>query len=287
MAALLLAHEAGWEPAPLVLGAAGLALVLFWRGFLRLRGRGRADHAPWWRAAVFTAAVSLGVLAVVSPLDSIGEQDLVSAHMLQHVVIADLVPALLLVALQGPLLGFATPRPVLRGVARRGPLRSALGLLLLPPVAFACWAAAIGVWHVPGPYEAAVANPWWHDVEHMTFLLGGLLVWAQLVDPARRGSMGPTARVAYAVCLLAAGGALVNVLVFSGPLFPSYARLSDRPLGLSAAGDQQAAGLVMLAEQTLTIGVFVAVMLRRRGRAILFGTAEEAPARAEQHPLAL
>jgi len=282
----LLTASARWQPSPLLLAGAVIGLLLFWRAFLRLRRRGRIEHARCWRAAAFSAAVSLGTLALVSPLDALAEEELVSAHMLQHVLIADLVPALALAALRGPLLYLAPPRRLLRAVARIAPLREGLGALARPVPALCVWAAAIGGWHVPGAYEAAVASPLLHDLEHLSFFLAGLLVWAQLVDPARRQALSPLARVGYAVLLLALGGALVNVLVFSAPLYPSYAALAERPLGLSAAGDQQLAGLVMLAEQTLTVGVFIAVMLAGRPRALLALGSAEARA-AERHPFAL
>lgn len=281
-----LVASAGWQPSPLVLAGAVFALALYWRAFLRLRRRGRVELAPWWKAAAFTAAVSLGALALVSPLDGLAEEKLVSAHMLQHVLIADLVPALSLVALRGPLLYLAAPRPVLRALARAAPLRQGLRVLARPGPAFCVWAAAIGAWHVPAAYEAAVANPLLHDLEHLSFLLAGLLVWAQLADPARKEALSSLARVGYAIALLALGGALVNVLVFSGPLYPSYAALDARPLGLSASGDQELAGLVMLVEQTVTVGVFIALMIATRPRALLsLGPAE--PRAAGRHPFLL
>jgi hypothetical protein len=43
------------------------------------------------------------------PLDEAGDGYLLSAHMLQHVLIGDAAPALALVALRGPLLFFLLP----------------------------------------------------------------------------------------------------------------------------------------------------------------------------------
>src|SRR5712692_6584618 len=115
-----------WNPAPLVLIGAGLALLLFAKVFVRLRRRGRADHAGWSRLALFLLAVTLGTLALVSPLDAVGDSYLLSGHMLQHVLIGDVAPALALVALRGPLLFFFLPRFVLRPLARLHWLRRLL-----------------------------------------------------------------------------------------------------------------------------------------------------------------
>jgi putative membrane protein len=277
----MLAH-AGWQPAPLVLIGAALALLFFGRAFVRLRSRGRTDLAPWWRALAFVGGVSLGVLAVVSPLDGIGEEQLLSAHMLQHVILGDLVPVLLIVALQGPLLWMATPRPLLRAIHRTPRLRAFVAFLTRPAVAFAVWAGALAVWHVPVLYEAALEQPVLHDLQHASFFLGGLLVWAQLVDPARRRALSPLARIGFAVFLLAAGGALVNVLVFSEPLYASYLGPRERVIDLAPSVDQQAAGMVMLLEQWLTVGAFVAFMLVRRPGSVV---GVPGPVAAGEHPI--
>src|ERR1043166_920890 len=84
-----LAHiPATWETPPVVLVAAALAALLFVQAFVRLRRR-RPDHAPWPRAVLFAAGLALLVLPVLSPLDAIGDDYLLSAHMLQHVLIGD------------------------------------------------------------------------------------------------------------------------------------------------------------------------------------------------------
>src|SRR5437763_17193834 len=97
-----------WDPAPLVLGAAALALWRFWHGFLRLRRRGRHDHAGWDRAFLFTAGLALATLPLVSPLDAEADR-LLSVHMLQHLLVGDAAPALLVVARRAPRLASALP----------------------------------------------------------------------------------------------------------------------------------------------------------------------------------
>ena len=150
-----------WDFAPLVLVGAAIALLLFLDAFLLLRRRGRSDHAGWSRAALFVLAVALGTLPFVSPLDEAGDSYLVSAHMLQHVLIGDVVPALALVALRG---------------------RSSSSFRL-------------GVWHVPAAYDYALAHPIAHDLEHLSFIAVGLLAWTQIVDPGRRKTLDPAQRL--------------------------------------------------------------------------------------------
>jgi len=97
-------------------------------------------------------ALALATLPLVSPLDQAGDKFLLSAHMLQHVLIGDAAPALALVVLRGPLLFFVLPAPILRVLGHRRRLRGTLAFLLRPPVSLALWALVIGAWHVPAAY---------------------------------------------------------------------------------------------------------------------------------------
>ncbi len=258
---------AAWEAEPIVLVTAAVALALFAQAFIRLRRRGRRDHAGWSRAVLFVAGVSVGTLALLSPLDAIGEEYLISAHMLQHVLIGDVAPALILVALRGPLLFFFLPPAILGPLARVEWLRAALAFLLRPLVSFAVWALVFAVWHVPAAYDFVLTRQWAHDLEHASFVIAGLLVWTQLVDPARRGIPTLSGRIAFAVALFACGTILADVLVFSfEPLYGAYAAQDERLLGLSPLMDQRLAGVVMMIEQLVTLGLCTALLLRERER---------------------
>lgn len=266
---MILAHAghtgslaSAWEAPPAVLTGAALALVLFGQAFVRLRRRGRSDHAGWDRAALFGTAVVIGTLALISPLDHIGEEYLLSAHMLQHVIIGDAAPALAIVAIRGPLCFFLLPAFVLSPLARREHLRSFLRTLLRPKVAFTLWAVTMAAWHVPAAYDYTLTHQFVHDLEHVSFVIAGVLAWTVLVDPARRGEVRPSGRLAFAVALFAAGQILADVLIFAQrPLYGSYAEQTDRLLGLSPLADQRLAGLVMMVEQLLTLGTCAAFLL--------------------------
>jgi putative membrane protein len=251
-----------WEPAPAIVAAAAVALALFAQAFIRLRRRGRGDHAGYGRAVLFTLGVALITLALVSPLDAVGEEYLLSAHMLEHVLIGDLGIALIVVALRGPLLFFFLPAAVLGPLARARPIRGLFAFLVRPSVSLAIWMVTIAAWHVPAAYEATLDSRAVHDLEHAMFVLAGFLVWYQLIDPARRGVLRRSARLGFAVALFAAAQILSMVLIFSlDPLYATYAAQDERLLGLSPLTDQRLAGVVMMAEQALTLGTFAAVML--------------------------
>jgi putative membrane protein len=257
-----------WQAPPVVLAGTAVALALFVQGFVRLRRR-RSELVPWTRALLFAAGLGLLVLPLVSPLDEAADDKLLSAHMLQHVLIGDAAAALLVVALRGPLLFFLLPPALLRPVAALRPL---LSVAARPLVALGLWAVAIYAWHVPAAYDYAAAHPLVHDLEHLSFVVAGGLVWIQLVDPARHGRLRRSQRIFFALAMVALMQPLVDALLFSSsPAYARYANQPDRLFGLSPLTDQRLAGVVMMTEQLLALGIFVGLLLwpylaERRGR---------------------
>ena len=251
-----------WEASLGVIVPAAILLLLFAQAFIRLRARGRRDHAGFDRALLYALALAIGTLALLSPLDAAGEEYLLSAHMLQHVLIADAAPALALVALRGPLVFFFLPAAILGPLARLRPMRSVLSWLLRPPVTVAAWLLVIALWHVPALYDVTLRNKGIHDLEHALFIVVGVLVWTKIVDPARRGLPTVPQRLVIAVLLFAAGQILAYVYIFSfHSLYPAYAHQHHRVFGWSAVHDQQLAGVVMMLEQFLTLGTATALLL--------------------------
>lgn len=225
--------------------------MLYGHGFKRLRAR-RRDLAPWHSAVAFGAGTLLALLAVVSPLDELGENRLLTAHMAQHLLLGDLAPLLLMLGLRGPLAFFVMPPWLLGPLAHCRPLRRALGFILRPWVSLLVWVLAIYGWHEPTAYDAAIAHPLLHDAEHLCFFLVGCLVWFQIIDPVGRfKTAGP--RALFAVMVLLAGMPLGEVLLVSGSLYPHYTAIVDRPFGWSAGYDQMHAALLMMGEQMATL----------------------------------
>lgn len=241
--------------------AAVVGALLFAQAVVRLRRRGRADLAGWDRVALFASGLAVTLFALVGPLDRIADDELLAAHMGQHVLIGDLGPALMVTALRGPLLVFFLPAPILAPLARNARLRAVLGTLLRPRVAFGLWAANLAVWHVPYLYDLALAHQNLHDFEHVCWMVTGLLVWTLLVDPGSHRRLSVGGRVALAAAMFAAGQILTEVLTFSfTPLYPAY----HGAYGIATVTDQQLAGIVMMVEQLLTLGTCVALLLRPR-----------------------
>jgi putative membrane protein len=261
-----------------IIGVVSLAVAMValpLRATIRLRRRRRVFLRDRLALAVLAAAITLGaLLALDRPADS-----MLAAHMLQHMLIGDLVPLLLVLAIRGPVLVQLLPTPTIR-LARRLRLHCVLAFATRPAVAFAFWAGALALWHIPAAYDDALESEPLHAFEHTTFLLAGLLVWTALLDPARRGTLPGWRRFAYALALVAASGVLANTLILSyRPLYPAYAAAADRPLGLTAVGDQDLAALVMMLEQLATVGTVAVLSARRQ-------LAGPVIRHAERHPLA-
>jgi len=179
------------------------------------------------------------VLALVSPLDELGEERLFFLHMGQHVLIGDIAPFLVVLGLSGPLL-----RPVLavRGVY-------SLRALTNPLVALPLWAVNLGVWHAPYLYDAALAHAAVHALQHSLFFAGGALAWAvvfELLPGPRWFTTGRRAAFLVGMWFFSLG--LSSVFLWSGHAFyPPYVH-APRTWGLSAIADQRLGGGVMLLE---------------------------------------
>lgn len=219
---------------------------------MRLRRRGRA--VGWDRYALFALGLAATVFVLVGRVDTWADTHL-AAHMAQHVVIGDAAVALMVLAVRGPLLVFMLPAPVLVRVAKA---RSFFALLLRPRVAFGLWAANLATWHVPYLYDAALRHQNLHDFEHFCWVVAGLLVWTLLIDPGSHRRLTVGGRIALAAAMFACGQILADVLVFSfHPIYPAYPGRTD----------QQLAGVVMMVEQLVTLGVLAFALLRPRMRA--------------------
>lgn len=116
---------------------------------------------------------------------------------------------------------------------------------------------------MPPLYELALRSEAAHVAEHLSFVAGGLLVWTQIVDPTghRRLTLGE--RIGYVALVYWTGQVLAYAMAFSpSPLYDPYADQPERLLGLSALTDQKLAAVVMMAEQTITLGVAFALLFR-------------------------
>ena len=237
--AWVIAHAGGIALAPLELAPAVLAAILYAVGVRRLAGTPRA--VPAWRQSCFYGGLAVIVLALVSPLGHVAEE-LFVAHMAEHLLLADVGALLLVLGLTGPLLA-----PVLRV-----PVLGRLRALAHPVVAFVLWAGNLALWHVPALHEAAVRSDAVHAVQHLGFIALGANMWMALFGPLPMPRwFGNAARLVYITAVRLAGAVLANVLLFGGRAFYDVYAEGEAEWNLSPLADQNAAGALMMVEESI------------------------------------
>ena len=116
---------------------------------------------------------------------------------------------------------------------------------------------------------------------HVSFVVGGLLVWTQMIDPSRHHRLTLAERLGYTALVLWTGQIMAYVILFEfRPLFSTYVDQPVRLLGLSPLTDQRLAGVVMMVELSLTVGIAFVMLLRasQRRRAERVALADGQPA---------
>jgi cytochrome c oxidase assembly factor CtaG len=246
-----------WSFQPQVLIVVALAAGAYGWRLRRLRAAGEQFGAgDRVRIASFAAGLAVVFLALCSPIDTLGEKRLFSIHMVQHLMLADVAPILLLLGLTRVLM-----RPAVR---RLRPLEESLGPLAHPAVALAGLVLTMWAWHLPVLYELALDHPWAHALEHTMFLTTGLAFWWFIIEPVppRHRLKGP-AGIAYISSAKLLMGALGLVLAFSpNAIYDTY-KDAPRTWGMSAVTDLNVGGLEMMFEQSIVLVVFLAIMLAR------------------------
>ena len=241
-----------WTLDPLQLAPVLLAAVAYALRARTLRRRG--TPMAGYRIFLFALGIALLLLAFASPIAAIGEEELFSFHMLQHVLIGDLAPLCLLAGLSGPML---RPLLSLRPVER-------LRVLANPAVALPIWAANLYLWHLPFLYEAAVRHSAVHALEHVCFFAAGLIVWLPVLEtlPAPEW-FGTGPKLAYIAGVRVVETVLGNVFIWSGTVFYGVYARGDELWGVSPLQDQGLAGAVMMIEGSLVTIVALAWLFLR------------------------
>ncbi len=264
-----MSHVPGWGSwtfNPIVILALGLAAVVYARAYRRAASRSSAVGAGHW--APYAGGLIAIAIALLSPLDAIGDGYLLSAHMAQHVLLSDIAPALLLLGLRRPLLPLGLSREALLAVAPRGRFGRVLARLTSPYLAIPLWALATWVWALPSVFDYAAQHPAVHALEHATLFYTGLALWWLIVDPLPRARLRPGGeRLALlGFTRLASAAICVPLTWLAHTEYPLYAG-APRAFGLSAINDQHLAGASMCFVEFLVFGIaFAAVFISMLGR---------------------
>jgi cytochrome c oxidase assembly factor CtaG len=249
-----LAHVGGGTLEPLQLAAPVAAGVAY---LIRARTLARQQRpVPPLRQASFALGLTLVIVSLASPVAHLGEE-LLLAHMAQHLAMADLGALLIVLGLTGPML---QPILKLRAVDR-------LRALAHPAVALPLWVANLYLWHLPLLYQGALGDEWLHALQHASFVAFGINMWLSLFGPLPMPRwFGNGARLLYVVAVRLAGALLANVLMWSEVvLYPDYAP-GEAEFGIAPLTDQAVAGVIMMVEGSiLTIFLFGWLFMKAAG----------------------
>jgi cytochrome c oxidase assembly factor CtaG len=189
------------------------------------------------------------ILVAVTVIDD----DRLPGHMVQHLLLVDVAPPLLLAG-----------RPlhrVLRAMPSRA--RRSFGRALVaigrahPAVCLAVFAVIVLGCHLPPLFDAAARHPALHVLQHGAFIAAGLIVWWPLLGaPNPRRRLGAVPQLVYLTVAMLPMTLLGAYLDRDGKLFyPAYA-------GPGAVAGQQQAGAIMWVAGTAVMALLgiVAVM---------------------------
>jgi putative membrane protein len=262
---------AEWSPPVFLTATLILTAIVYVRGWFAIR-RTRLALFPMWRMATFLLGLATIWIAIGSPLDGFADA-LLSAHMVEHLLLMSFVPPLLL-------LGYPVV-PLLRGLPRGftvrvvGPLlrlkvlRRIGHFLTAPLVAWLAMNLIFLGWHVPAAYDFALEHEHWHEFEHICFLGSSILFWWPLVRPwpTSMHTMGWFA-LPYLIMADIVNTALSAFLAFCGqPVYGYYLR-EPNPFHISPLSDQMLGAVIMWVVGSLGFlipAVIVTVHLVQRG----------------------
>jgi putative membrane protein len=257
-------HQVGfgsiWVSAALIFAA--MVYLTEWERVRRLD----RESVGGWHAASFALGLLFIWGATASPL-AVFDHEMLTAHMVQHLLLMTLAPPLILLGVPAKPLVHGPLQRFLQAIAR--PLRSApmqkMGRALTHPAL--CWFAAAGtlvVWHIPWMFTLGLRSQMWHGIEQVSFLASGLLFWWPVVQPCSSASKWPeSSLLVYLFLATLPCDILSGFLVFCDrvvyPVFVS----SSQSFGLSALEDQQCAGALMWTCVTIVYVIAAAAFAAR------------------------
>jgi cytochrome c oxidase assembly factor CtaG len=241
------------EPSILIGTALITGLYLYAIGPLRKR------HFPnepirTGQTIAFLSGMLIMFLALVSPLDELGDSYLFSAHMIQHLCLMVVGP---------PLLLLGTPEWMVKLAFRSRIIFQVAKVMTYPVVAFVLFNVDFWLWHAPPLYNATLENQTIHILEHLTFIIFSLCYWWPIFSPSK--DLPPLPIGGQILYLFLSGMPSVVLgagLTFSPPLYAPYIA-APRIWGISAATDQQLGGLIMWVPVSIYYIIIMSVLFIR------------------------
>ncbi|HEY9773490.1 MAG TPA: cytochrome c oxidase assembly protein [Planktothrix sp.] len=226
-----------WEFSPSVVVGCALLLAVY---FYAERGK------PTRKAVNFTLGVLTIFFALVSPIDTLGDDYLFSAHMVQHMMLGMVAPVLLVAGI---------PESMARAWLKVPLLARLEKILGNPWLAVILANATFWIWHLPALYNLTLENETVHVIEHMMLMITGTMLWWPVFKPIAEGRLKPMAAIVYMFVAAIPSTALGIIFTMADtPYYSGYAHPDDdlgalrmirEDWGLSQIADQKLGGAIM------------------------------------------
>lgn len=251
---------------PIVVTLLILTALIYLRGWIRIRNLGLESIAGW-RATSFLAGLLFLGIAVASPTAAL-DHELLTAHMVEHLLLMTLAPAFIMLGAPFLLFVHGIPQRLVRSVVVpvfRRPSVAWLGKVIVQP-SF-CWIVSTATllgWHIPALYTVGLQSEIWHVVEHASFLAAGLLFWWPVIRPWPSAAAGPRwSTILYLFLATVPCDILSGFLVFCDRVVYTVYLSTPQRSGISALEDQQRAGALMWTCVTFVYLVAAAIVAVR------------------------
>jgi putative membrane protein len=215
-------------------------------------------------AVLFLCGLLLMFLALVSPLDELGDDYLFSAHMTQHILLDMVAPLFFALGL---------PAALIKRILSWRPAAATERVLGVPLLAWALGVGTIWVWHLPALYNLTLENEAVHTFEHLTFLVTGTILFWPVFKPIPERRLSPFMAIGY-LCLAAIANSLLGIIftLASTPFYSGYSHPDDElgalslirnQWGLNQVADQQLGGVLMWTlGSVIFLGAIMVVFVR-------------------------
>jgi putative membrane protein len=249
-----------WSFDPVLWIVLAIAVTWYVSMMRRVRRRtGKPVGAGHWLP--YFSGIAVLFIALDSPIEAIGDSWLLMAHMIQHVLIADIAPPLLILGLRAPVLPLGMPRSALRWFAHRGWLGRLWGIATKPYVALPAWFAATVFWAIPSVFDYTAQHALLHVVEHATLFYTGMALWWLIITPLPSERREPgMVRLAYLGFSRLASAVVCLPLTWLGTSLYSLYATGPHAYGMTAVTDQRLAGAAMCLLEFLVFGIGVAAV---------------------------
>ena len=220
-----------------IVGLAVLALLYAYALVPYRRRAAPSETVPGWRIACFAAGLVATFLALNGPIHDLSDTYLFSVHMVQHLILTQLTPPLLLLGI---------PAFALRPLVRPRWVQAVGRVLSRPTVAFLVYSLSFTGWHLQPAYDLMMRNHSVHIATHLQFMVTAVILWWPILSPlpefprmSHGGTMIYLFLVGIPMMFVAALITLADVV-----LYPWYSA-APRVWGLSPLDDQKLGGLIM------------------------------------------